>query len=275
MVEGTGSGAVFKGDGVMVFKPSFALDLHLSTSIGAIPVVLELISADGASYTKVGNGKFTTSPATDNSNPTNKSADLKLVGENTMGNDKAWHISGKRDGQPFEEWIRENDGYLLKMLSRNNQGTQFTFTFDKFNQGVKITTPPANQIKPPAKNVSGRVGLPMTLNGLNLTVVSADTNATADSQYRTPAPGKKFVVAQLLYQNVGTDPIDPGTWTLADSQGFIYQMTFGVKEPSLDYHSINPGDKLRGYIAFEVPGNATGLALKAKIGDDTASVALQ
>lgn len=38
VVEGTGGGAVFKGGGVMVFKPKFAVDLHLTTSIGASPL---------------------------------------------------------------------------------------------------------------------------------------------------------------------------------------------------------------------------------------------
>lgn len=275
VVEGTGSGATFKGDGVMVFKPKFAIDLHLSTSIGAIPVVIETISVDGTTYTRIGNGKFSSEPAKDTSNPTAKATDLKIAGEEKLGSDKAWHMTGKRDGQPFEEWVRESDGYLLKMLSQNDQGTSFTFTLDKFNQGTKVTAPPANQIKPPAKNVIGTVGQSMALNGLHLTVVTTDTNAKADNPYRTAASGKKFVVAQVLYENVGTDPIDPGSWTLGDSQGFTYQMTFGVKDPSLDYHQISPGDRLRGYIAFEVPGNTTGLTLKARIGDDSASVPLQ
>jgi hypothetical protein len=275
VVEGTGGGAVFKGDGVMVFKPKFTVDLHLTTSIGAIPVVIETISVDGTTYTKLGSQKFTTATAGSTSDPTAKATDLKIAGEETIGSDKAWHITGDRGGQPFEEWVRESDGYLLKMVSHNDQGASFTFTLDKFNIGTKVTAPPASEIKPPAKNVTGSVGQPMALNGLNLTVVSADTNAKADNPYRTPASGKKFVVAEVLYENVGSDPIDPGQWTLTDSQSFNYQMTFSVKDPSLDYQQIPPGARSRGYIAFEVPANATGLTLKAKIGDDSASVPLQ
>lgn len=275
IVDETGSGAGIKGDGVMVFKPKFAIDLRLTTSIGAIPIVIEVISVEGTTYTKVGGNKFTAESAKDTSNPTAKSTDLKLVGEETVGSDKAWHISGKRDGKPFEEWVRESDGYLLKLLSQNDQGTQFTYRFDRFNQGIKVTAPPATQVKAPAKNVTGTVGQPMALNGLKLSIVSADTNAKADNEYRTPASGKKFVVAQVLYENVGTDPIEPGSWALSESQGFVYQQTFGVKEPSLGYDKINPGDKLRGYIAFEIPGSATGLTLKAKVGDDSATVPLQ
>jgi hypothetical protein len=274
-IDATGGGFTFKGDGVVVFKPKVAMHLHLSTSLGAIPVVLEMLEVDGKSYTKVGSDKWTESSSSSAPNPTATDAtDLKIAGEETIGSDKSWHVTGKRSGTPFEEWVRESDGYLLRVLGSNDKGTLFTFTFDRFNTGAKVTAPAASEVKPPAKNVTGQVGRAMALNGVNLTVVSAQTNATAESRYHTPAPGKMFVVAQVLYENVGADPVDPGGWSLSDSQGFSYQTTYGVKEPSLGYDKIRPGDKLRGYIAFEIPTNATGLQLKAKIGDDTASVAI-
>jgi hypothetical protein len=272
-VDATGGGFTFKGDGIVVFKPKVAMHLHLSTSLGAIPVVFEMLELDGKTYTKVGSEKWTESSSNSPPNPTATDAtDLKIAGEETIGSDKSWHVTGKRSGTPFEEWVRESDGYLLKALGANDQGTLFTFAYDRFNSGAKVNGPAASDVKPPAKNVTGQVGRAMALNGVTVTVLTAQTNAVAESRYHTPAPGKMFVVAQILYENIGSDPVDPGSWSLSDSQGFSYKTTYGVKEPGLGYDKIRPGDKLRGYIAFEVPANAGGLQLKAKIGDDTAAV---
>lgn len=265
VVEGTGGGAVFKGDGVMVFKPEFA---PRSPPHHVHPCDPRCDRNDLGGWNDLYQDRKPEIHHYDD--PEHFRPDCEGDGpkdrrRGTIGSDKSWHITGDRGGQPFEEWVRESDGYLLKMVSHNDQGASFTFTLDKFNTGTNVTAPPALDIKPPAKNVTGSVGQPMPLNGLNLTVVSGDTNAKADNPYRMPASVKKFVVAEVLYENVGSDPIDPGQWTLTDSQSFNYQMTFGVKDPSLNYQQIPPGAKSRGYIAFEVLRTQTGLALKAKI----------
>jgi hypothetical protein len=273
-VDSAGGGNTFAGEGVVVFKPKVAIYLSLSlTSPSALPWIIETLDIDGKSYERVGGEKWTVSATKGAPNPmATDSTDLKIAGEDAIGSDKSWHLTGKRSGTPFEEWVRESDGYLLKVLWANDRGAHFAFAFDRFNTGATVIAPAVSEVKPLPKNMTGQVGQAMALNGVNVTVVTAETNGTTESRYRTPAPDWMFVVAQILYENVGSDPVDAGSWSLGDSQGFTYQTTYGVTEPGLGSAKIRSGDTLRGYIAFEVPVNATGLQLTAKIGDDSATV---
>ncbi len=79
---------------------------------------------------------------------------------------------------------------------------------------------------------------------------------------------------QVLYENVGSDAYDYNSfdWKLTDSSGFSYDTTFSGIGPELHSGTIQPGERARGYITFEVPTSAAGLKLKLTSGDDTATV---
>src|SRR6202521_829095 len=73
-------------------------------------------------------------------------SNFKYVGEETLPQGKAWHASAKdKDGNPFDAWIRESDGYPLKYVI-TQQGNTLTLTFDKYNTGQAIAPPPASQV---------------------------------------------------------------------------------------------------------------------------------
>jgi outer membrane lipoprotein-sorting protein len=138
------------GDGELVYKAPGAGRFKFQTSVAGQIVSFEEISINGTDYTLTvpGNNKWVSKTSTSGLGPTsfNGASEFKYVGEETLPSGKAWHAKAKdKDGNPFEGWIRESDGYPLKYLV--SQGTNaLTLTFDKYNTGVTISAPPAGQV---------------------------------------------------------------------------------------------------------------------------------
>ena len=84
------------------------------------------------------------------------------------------------------------------------------------------------------------------------------------------------MAVQVLYENTGSAPYDynPFDWKLTDSAGFSYDSAFTEIGPQLNSGTIQPGEKARGFITYEVPLSATGLQLRLTASGDTATVAL-
>ena len=117
----------------------------------------------------------------------------------------------------------------------------------------------------------------MHLNGVDLTVASANLDAKSPNEFDVPKAGNRFVSIEVLYLRTGSDPVNynPFDWKIADSQGFNYDSTFGGLEPALHSGTLSSaGEKVRGFVTFEVPAAAIGLMTKTTIGDDSAQVAL-
>ena len=266
------------GDGTMVLKPKYAVSFHLQGSLGQLPIGIEDLEVDGQSYSRVGSQKWSQTPAQSepgNSGSTAKSP--KLIGEESLSAGKSWHIQAtdSTSNQVFDTWVRESDGYLVKYAGSLSTGT-ISLEFDRYNTGATVSAPPSSDIQPPAKNISGQVGTVMVLNGVGVTVVTVDLNAKPSNDFITPKAGNRFVAVQVLYENTGTDPYDynPFDWKLTDSAGFSYDSAFTDIGPQLNSGTIQPGERARGFISYEVPTSATGLQLRLTSGGDTATIAL-
>jgi len=266
------------GDGTMVLKPKYGVSFHLQGSVGQLPIALDEITVDGQSYSRLGSQKWSQStsqsePGNSGSNPKN----AKLAGEDSLSTGKSWHIQAtdSTSNQPFDMWVRESDGYLVKYAGSLATGT-ISLEFDKYNTGATVSAPPSADVQPPAKNISGQVGVAMALNGVSVTVVTADLNAKSGNDFITPKAGNRFVAVQVLYEDTGTDPYDynPFDWKLTDSAGFSYDSAFTEIGPQLNSGTIQPGEKARGFITYEVPVSATGLQLRLTSGGDTGTVPL-
>jgi len=275
------TGADVRGEGLMVLKPKSALTMKLAGSLGTIPFSVELISVDGQFYQRIGTAKWTKTTAANK--PTladswSQAKDAKLVGEQDLPQGKAWHVKATIQSMPMEVWVRESDGYPLKLFtSATDSSSSFTFVFDKFNTGTKVTAPAASDMKPEPKVVAGTLGQVMHLNGVDVTLVSADQNAKSPSKYIVPKAGNRYVAVQVLYESTGSDPINysPFDWKMTDSAGFSYDYTYSGIGPELRSGTLTGlGDKARGYITYEVPTSSTGLTLKLKSGEDIATVPL-
>jgi outer membrane lipoprotein-sorting protein len=150
--KGNNQGTVvdINGDGIIVYKAPGAGRFKFQTTVAGQQVSFEDISINGTDYTFTvpGNGKWTATATSSGLGPTSftGASEFKYVGEENLPNGKAWHAKAKdKDGNQFDGWIRESDGYPLKY--QISQGTnQLTLTIDKYNTGESVTAPPASQV---------------------------------------------------------------------------------------------------------------------------------
>lgn len=136
------------GDGIVVIKPQQASQFTMLTTVQGQSLKFEEIIAGGEEYDlSPDNPRWTVKPATASNPGSFQGTHAKLLGEEALTQGRAWHVSAiDSNGNPFEAWIRESDGYPLKYMS-SSQGTTFTAVFDKFNTGETVTPPPASDIQ--------------------------------------------------------------------------------------------------------------------------------
>jgi hypothetical protein len=140
------------GDGALVYKPKPAGRFKFQTTVGGQTLTIEEISLDGTNYglTPASN-KWVAIKSGSGIDPNAfaGTTDQKYVGEETLPQGKAWHASAKdKDGNAFDAYIRESDGYPIKYVETQTGGQNITLSFDKYNSGETITPPPADQIQP-------------------------------------------------------------------------------------------------------------------------------
>jgi hypothetical protein len=144
-----GTTVALAGDGALVYT-SGSGRFKFQTTVAGQLVSFEDISVNGTDYSMTipGNGKWVarTSATALGPNSFAGASDFKYVGEETLPIGKAWHATAKdKDGNPFDGWIRESDGYPLKYVI-TQQGNALTLTFDRYNTGESIKPPPASQV---------------------------------------------------------------------------------------------------------------------------------
>jgi hypothetical protein len=84
-----------------------------------------------------------------------------------------------------------------------------------------------------------------------------------------PGEGKKWIAVLAEIEGIAATgaSYNPLFFTVRDSDGFEYAFTLFGKEPSLkSSNDLAPGDKVRGWVTFEVPKSATGLTLRYEAG---------
>jgi hypothetical protein len=140
------------GDGALIYKPKPAGRFKFTTTVGGQTLTIEEISLDGTNYGLTpASSKWvsTKSPSGIDPNAFSGASDQKYVGEETLPQGKAWHASAKdKDGNAFDAYIRESDGYPIKYVETQTGGQNITLTFDHYNTGETIMAPPADQTQP-------------------------------------------------------------------------------------------------------------------------------
>jgi hypothetical protein len=137
------------GDGVIVVKPQQASRFTMLTTISGQALKFEEILIAGKEYDlSPDNPHWTVNPGAASSNPSSfKGTNAVYLGEDALAQGKAWHVRAvDANGNPFEAWVRESDGYPLKYAS-TMQASTFTATFDRFNTGQTVSAPPATDIQ--------------------------------------------------------------------------------------------------------------------------------
>src|ERR1700682_3362918 len=133
-----GKTVALAGDAALVYT-SGSGRFKFQTTVAGQQVSFEDISVNGTDYSMTipGSGKWVARASASTLGPNSfaGASDFKYVGEETLPQGKAWHVSAKdKDGNPFNAWIRESDGYPLRYVI-TQQGNTLTLTFDKYNTG--------------------------------------------------------------------------------------------------------------------------------------------
>ena len=139
------------GDGALAYKPKLAGRFKFTTNVGGQEVTIQEISLDGTNYGLTpASPKWVATQSTSGIDPNAfaGASEQKYVGEENLPQGKAWHATAKdKDGNAFDAYIREKDGYPIKYVETQTGGQNITLTFDKYNTGETITAPPADQVQ--------------------------------------------------------------------------------------------------------------------------------
>lgn len=145
-----GQATTFTGEGDIVVRPYSAYHLTVRAVVGGTSVTEEIITSGGTDYERQGSQKFKASPSTQSSdvNTWRSATAATLVGAEEMPSGTAWHVKATSlQGNPFEAWVRESDGYLLRYVASSKTGlTTFDYSMVAFNTGVSIAAPSPNQV---------------------------------------------------------------------------------------------------------------------------------
>jgi Domain of unknown function (DUF4352) len=261
------------GMGVIAFRPKLASHVIFTGGLGE-----ERIEVDGKTYTRGSLGKWTVSPSTGQVQYGSwaDGKDPKLVGEETVHGDKAWHVSATDADGRFDLWVRKSDGYPLKYQSHGLSLLGLEMTFSDFNSGATVAPPPGLQVAANPKTAQVGVGQPARLNFVTVTVIEVDPQWAVTNTFEQPKKGSHFVAVKVQYesiaqQNVSYNQFD---WKVVGPTGARFTPSFVPREPQLRSGELQPGKKVYGWIIFEIPDGATGLTLNASIGDDKVLVGL-
>jgi len=271
-----GGDATSMGSGLVVFRPRLAVSLHLESTADGLPVALEVLQVAGRTYQRSGSDQRWSPSATAPPDPSwEDAADPRLVRQERMEGLPAWHLRASRGGLPLDMWVRASDGYPLRVVARGSAGSTFTFTFDRFNSGLRLQAPPRGDLQPAARALTGTVGEALTLSGARITLLEADTDADPGDGAILPRPGDRFVVVEVQVDDVGSEALSTFLdWRLRDSAGTDWAQAVPVRQPTLVGDELQPGESARGFLTYELGEAAQGLSLTVRVGDDTATFAL-
>ena len=126
------------GDGVLQKSPTSALKMDLTVQgNGGTTLSVHEVDVGGRTYTRVGNGKWTSTADTSTSSPTTPT---KYVGEENIGGILTWHAQSAESGNTYDIWVRETDGYIVYLQYTTTTST-FTMHFDTYNKSPAVTAP--------------------------------------------------------------------------------------------------------------------------------------
>lgn len=105
-----------------------------------------------------------------------------------------------------------------------------------------------------------------TDNSYALTGISVQDPATP-GMLHTATSGKKLIAVDVIISNLAGEVlhVNPLNATLVDREGFVYQPELGGVDDQIPTLDLNPGEKARGLIAFEVPESASAASIKYAI----------
>ncbi len=102
--------------------------------------------------------------------------------------------------------------------------------------------------------------------GYAIAALTVENPATPSRLYEVK-PGKKLIAVEIIVGNVSGKPIgvNPLYVTLFDSEGFAHQTELGGRDNQIATIHLYQGEKVRGWVAFEVPEETKAVSIKYRI----------
>lgn len=124
-------------------------------------------------------------------------------------------------------------------------------------------TEPAATVPPPGQGPE--IGTTFEAGGSLYTVNSVEDPAEEpEDEFFGPEEGNRWVVLDITQEAAGgEDSAGPWDFTVQDEDGFIYEWTFGEAEPEFPSVQLADGQRVRGYLTFEIPEDAVLVAVYA------------
>jgi hypothetical protein len=256
---GTG---VETSQGVLQFRPTRAMELTTQSTGG---IASRTIDIDGVGYNLGNDAKQWTATAGESSMLWYTGWDwpqvpypLQVAGQGRVDGDLAWHlVSRGSDGNQTDWWIREKDGYPLKITVR--LGDQFfSYAFSQFNSpSAPVEAPPEAQVS--TSRVTGRVRDLIRVPWAQVQVTAVNQTYTGSG---APPPGYRFVAVRVMLKNTFARG-----WTLVggpgltDAAGLSLNTVEGPGPALPDPLNLAPGQDAQGWLTFQVPTHDEGLTL--------------
>ncbi len=114
-----------------------------------------------------------------------------------------------------------------------------------------------------------KAGTSVDVGGYTLSVVGFELAPKPSVIYKPP-PGYKLVAVEVIVGNNKDDKmsVNPLNAHLVDTRGFVWQVELGGRDgKQLDSGEIGKGEKVRGWISFEIPTDATPDAVRMEYGN--------
>ena len=172
--------------------------------------------------------------------------------EDIFGGEEEWETWEVEDGK----WV-------------NPDCSQMSFAFDGDDDDdddtppvtVTVRTPSSGSTSGPASTptpgVKPKVGQAVTVGDAKYTVNEVRDNLPGD-RFSTPEAGKRWLAFDITIEALKQTDYNPFDFTVQDANAFVYEHTFvfGGPEPDLQSGDLASGERVRGWIAFEVPAEA-------------------
>lgn len=117
------------------------------------------------------------------------------------------------------------------------------------------TTAASATVEPTATSAPiAYLGDVVEVGGYSFSVVAVEDPATPSSFYQKQE-GNRLVAVQVIFGNVDGDveSSNPYNITLLDVDGFSYQPDVGARDGQITLASLQKGERVKGWVAFQVP----------------------
>lgn len=191
---------------------------------------------------------------------------IRVAGQQRLDGHQTWVVDGQMpDGQLFRVWLRQDNGYAVRLTSSPNAKTPYLdiqIDASDFDRGISISPPPRQALDPLYWGTQYNREHPIPLGGGSVTVHLTIYNCHGGSELDDSLDSGFFVVIPFTY-TAGAKPlpVDPGVWLIYDTFGHPYQPQSAGAGQRLVAQTVPPGESRSGAMCFFLPWNQDRFAL--------------